>query len=604
MPIPHLALAFLAAPLALQSTPALQAAETLRAPFTAEAAGPGLLALTLAPDAYATLAGRHATGTGFVLERWPLPEGRTTRAHLRPVGAFEPGARARVVEADGSESWLAPSVVCFSGWLDDGSELFFGLTRESLHGYFRLEGELHFLSSGGLAAGQALLARASALPDGPGDAWACATPAPGPRERADGDTGGERELMVTPRLRTASVFIEADPAFRGLFPSNQACLDYSALLVAATSEVYRRDLGVRLTIPNGYLRVWNSTPPWGVITTFNHIANVRDWWVSFANPDRSLPRAAVHVFTAPVFGGVANSIGGVCINGNGYEISSLYGTFPSPRVHTSSQNWDLFVVAHEFGHSFGCMHSFDFQPPIQCQDGSGPDSGTIMSYCHLNFGVGGVGMRFHVREQNVIRQHVTFVGCMLDQPLVPGDYDGDGALDLDDLVALDAVLVQGFRSVAAEEVLDLDGDGRVDVDDRTLLAAAIGTPPASATFRNGRGLNNECLFVSGNPVLGRRWTPSVVAGAAGRPTSLFFFDLPHPGIRTAYGELLVLPPSLGGRQLFATTRISSGVVVEFPLNLPADVALIGVPATLQGLVSGSQGTELCNAFDVVFSTYE
>ena len=33
-------------------------------------------------------------------------------------------------------------------------------------------------------------------------------------------------------------------------------------------------------------------------------------------------------------------------------------------------------------------------------------------------------------------------------------------------------------------------------------------------------------------------------------------------------------------------------------------SLIGLPSTLQGLVSGSQGTELCNAFDVVFSTYE
>jgi hypothetical protein len=381
-------------------------------------------------------------------------------------------------------------------------------------------------------------------------------------------------------------------------------VDYSTLLLTAASEVYRRDVGVRLALPNGYLRVWNSVPPWGAITTFGDITAVRNWWTSHANPDRSLPRAAVHVFTSPVFGGVANSIGGVCVNVNGFEISSLFGHFPSPRVHTHNDNWDLLVVTHEFGHSFGCQHSFDFSPPIQCQDGSGPDQGTIMSYCHLSFGVGGVGMRFHVREQRTIQNHFQFVDCLAPQALDRGDYDADGTLGPADLAALDAVLAQGFRSLAAEEVLDFDGNGTLNSNDRALLAASLGTPPASSAFRNGRGTNNECLYAIGNPVLGRTWTPTVVAQQPGRLVQLFFYDLPHPGLRTPYGELLVLPTGLGGSQLFTTARLSTGILEPFALTIPANASLVGLSTTLQALVLGPPVTELCNALDLVFGTYE
>jgi hypothetical protein len=568
------------------------------APFLSAGGDSASLALEFAPGAYERLALRHVQGEAFALEGWPLPLGRSTRAEVRPVSAFEPGARARVVAADGSESWLAPSVLCFSGRLAEGGELFFGLTAGEVQGYFRTGDELYFLSSAG---GEHWLAGGSTLPRPSATAPFCAT-ASGPRAK---ELAPEQALgLGALRLKTANVFIEADNVYRGLFASDQACLDYSALVITAASEVYRRDLGVRLVIPNGYMRLWNATPPWGVVTTFGDISNVRDWWVSFANPDRTLPRAAVHVLTSPVFGGVANSIGGVCFNTNGYEISSLFGHFPSPRVHAHNDNWDLFVVTHEFGHTFGCEHSFDFQPPIQCQDGSGPDSGTIMSYCHLTFGVGAVGMRFHVREQLVIREHMTFVGCLGEQALTLGDYDGDGALEADDLLALDAVLAQGFRSLGAEEVFDLDGDGGLDAVDRTLLASAIGAPPARATFRNGRGLNSSCLLVSENPVLGRRFAPSIVALPAGRLTVLFFYDRPHPGIRTSLGELLVLPESLGGRQRYIASAVSSGILADYPFDLPVDVALVGLEATMQGLVLGAPGTELCNAYDLVFSSYE
>ena len=72
-------------------------------------------------------------------------------------------------------------------------------------------------------------------------------------------------------------------------------------------------------------------------------------------------------------------------------------------LHTDRYNWDLFVVCHEFGHTFGSPHSSLYTPPIECMDGSGPDSGTLMSYCHSIYGIARVGMRFHPREQQRIR---------------------------------------------------------------------------------------------------------------------------------------------------------------------------------------------------------
>jgi hypothetical protein len=594
------------APARLHAAPPQSSPPAHRALFQRLAeSSPGVLELAFEPATYVELTRRHARGTSFVLDPWPLPGGRATSATLLPVSAFEPGARAQIVGADGSLTWQAPSVRCFRGALQEGGEVFFGITAESLEGYFRQDGALYFLSSAGCAPGHATLAHADALARSEPKGDFCGVrggpqlaPGTGP------GTGTPERSVAGPRLRTASVFLEADPAYRQLFASNQACIDYTALLLSAASEIYRRDLGLRLLLPNGYLRLWSTTPPWGTVTTFNDIDHVRDYWTSLANPDRSLPRSAVHVLSSPVFGGVAYTIGGLCINSQGYEISSLYGHFPSPRQHTSDDNWDLYVLTHEFGHTFGCMHSFDFQPPIQCADGSGPDQGTIMSYCHLTFGVGGVGMRFHVREQREILDHVDTVGCLVGQTLALGDYDADGAADLDDLATANAILGQGFRSLGAEAVFDLDGDGRFDAADRDRLALQVGAPPASAVSRNGSGSNDECLLTFSNPVLGRAWALDVVASPAGRPTAIFFFDRPHPGLHTPFGELLVLPPGQGGRELFTHTAASTGFLATHDLALPFDVNLIGLTATVQGVVIGAPHTQLCNAFDVVLSPYE
>jgi hypothetical protein len=562
----------------------------------------GTVELAYDAEDFAAFVERSNGDRAFRVNGFPLPGGKKTGLELRPVTAMPAGARAQVIERNGHVRELAARVVCFSGVLDEGGSIFLGLTRNQAHGYLYLDGELYFLASQpGARAGHATLAHHSQL--GTLEAGGCET-FRAPTE-IDIDLGDSLPLVGAPTLRTADVFIEADNAFRARFTSDQECIDYTVLLLTAASEVYRRDLGVELRIPNGYLRVWNTTPPWGAITGFSNLKNVYTYWLSNANPLKSLPRAAVHVLTHPIFGGTSRGVDGICDNVRAYEISSVGGRFPYPSTHTSRYNWDLFVVCHELGHTFGSPHSNLYSPPIECQDGSGPDSGTIMSYCHTTFGIAQVGMRFHAREQAKIRKVIENKACPKSRSIQMGDYDGDGDLDSLDLTALRAVRSQGFRSIAAEEVFDMDLDGDLDEADHDLLAEDVyGAPAARASVRNGLGLNPQTLTSLSAPMLGTNWRSQITA-ATGSSTLLVGYDLPNTGVTTSRGELLVSTTPYGGTKLFASTVVVTSVVAIHEILLPVDASLLGKTISFQGLVTPPSGPDYyTNALDVLLSSWE
>ena len=528
----------------------------------------------------------------------PLPGGRSVDLLLRPTSAMAPGARAVVVHADGSQEFVRPQVRCFFGHVEGGGSAFLGVAPNAVNGFVSLAGELYFLASGDTDDGRATIAHSSrtALSDA---SW-CGNVADG-NDRVhtapgtDDAPGGQQALGGGPSIRVGTLFLECDHQFRNQFASNQAAIDYAALLVSASSSIYRRDVGATLEIPDGYLRVWNSTPPWGVVNDFGGLSPFRNWWSGGSNPDGNLPRTLVHLLTSPVFGGVAY-LDVLCSNNSGYALSSVNGSFPFPVEHTSSSNWDLVVLSHELGHNFGSPHTFNYSPPIECVDGTGPDSGTIMSYCHQNpGGISNVGIRFHHRVQQLIRNDVSNAGCMTTVPFQVGDYDVDGAIDLDDALAANAILNQGFQSIAAEEALDVDADGNFDQDDVDQLNFQVGGAPAFAVMFNGSGSNPELYQPVNVPLLGGTWTSQIFA-LLGTPTAIVAYSGGTEGIFLPLGELLVDPTS---NFLFSNFVVSDGFWAVHDLPVPFSSNLIGKTARLQAFTT----TQAMNAIDVRVNFY-
>ena len=243
-------------------------------------------------------------------------------------------------------------------------------------------------------------------------------------------------------------------------------------------------------------------------------------------------------------------------------------------------------------------------PPIRCQDGSGPDSGTIMSYCHLTYGVGAVGMRFHSRVQAVMAPVIKRAQCAVVIPIQRGDYDYNGVLDALDLAAFDAYLVQGFASLGAEQTFDMNADGVIDSFDRDLLVAQVnGEPPASWALRGTSAC--LCIFYTQTaPVLGTNWravlgylAPPVLTTAVGTTAPL------NPGVATKFGELLIALPGLGGSVVFQSSQMTDGIYAYHDFALPYQLALVGVPLYSQSFVFTQNGPKLTNAIDMVLSIY-
>jgi len=567
------------APLLLSVTAPVfaQGVAVVDAPFRVAGASGAALVLTPRPDLPTRLEVAHGAGELLVLADLPLAADLSVGLALRPVSALEVGARALVVDAHGARL-VAPRVATFSGYVEGrAGTAFLAVSPTQVQGYVSLDGELFFITSGGSASGRVLVTPASALsPRGAAEPF-CRLVRDHLPPVDVGDAGpGEALAGSGPVVRIADVFIEVDHDVRALFSSDQDAIDYAALLIGASNEIYRRDLGTPLRIPDGYLRLWTVPPPWGDISGFSDIQDVQAYWTSAANPLRDIPRASVHVLTNPVFGGVAWNIGGICDDEEGYEVSSIYGTFPYPIEHTSDDNWDLLVVSHEFGHSFGSPHTFDYSPPIDCDDGTGPDHGTLMGYCHGPFGVVGVGMRFHAIVQDTMRAYIDSRPCLEIVSIQPGDYDYDGDRDAADLAAFDAYLTQGFHSEGSRETFDMDGDGAVTGCDRRLLDEIANGPGQSYCFGAGCPCGNDggpcegCASSTGaGGSLAGSGSSSVAADdlvltAAGLPmgeNGIFFMGSTEPDLPFGDGRRCV------GGQLFRFPVRSSGpagAIVEGP----------------------------------------
>lgn len=357
----------------------------------------GVVRSTLTLDSYAALGG----AARVQLEDFPVAADRTVDLLLEQFDVLSPGAR--LVAGAGPDERLLPrpQVATFRGQVagEPDSLVFLSLSPFGNSGVIELGDQRYILSSGPYGAGLPTLVLD--LAQLPPDAiqwylFEChADKLAQLRDVAAGQAGGQRGAAP---CRVAQIAIETDWEFNSwLFGGDdEAAAAYATALIAANTEIYRRDVNLRLEIV--FLRIWpNSNDPWNQGDTINQLYQFQDYWN--ANMTH-IERNVVHFLSGRGLGGGVAYYPGMCYPEYDYALSAnLSGYFPYPLQDNHPQNWDLMVTNHENGHIFGAPHTHDSEPPIDgCAwgDCSVTPHGTIMSYCHLcSGGMTNIELRFH-----------------------------------------------------------------------------------------------------------------------------------------------------------------------------------------------------------------
>ena len=122
---------------------------------------------------------------------------------------------------------------------------------------------------------------------------------------------------------------------------------------------------------------------------------------------------------------------------------------------------------------------------------------------------------------------------------------------------------------------------------------------ASATSRNGTGVNPDILTSTSLPVLGGTWTTEVDAGSVGADgvVIVFVYARSNPGTPMVYGELLLDPASPLLRTLISPTVAG---ISQHATDVPIDPAYVGSGATAQAYLRNAPVSgRLTNAIDIV-----
>lgn len=539
------ALCLAAATLLTVCLPTVLAQPEHASPFVGAEAVDGVRELSL--DTKATNVVRRQADA-FLLTGFPMPHGGSVDLLLEPMQVLTPDATVVLGTEDGDMEIGVPDVALFRGTVrgDAGSAVFLSLSDHGTHGIVRSGGgATAILTSGPVGAGlPTVIADLASFPEPPGFAkgWTCNV---GPEhinplglELGDlHDAGGGTGQRDNP-CRVARVAIDSDFEYSSsLFGGDiEASAAYAVTLMGAVSEIYTRDLNVRLVVP--FVRVWDAdVDPYsgGDLDLFRN-----EWNANMGHVNREL----AHKLSGAYGGGVA-WVSVLCHNSYGYGLSGVNGSFPYPLRDHDGGNWDLMVVAHELGHNFGTLHTHDGYDPVIDNCGNGDCSqaygGTIMSYCHTcSGGMNNIVISFHPR----VIDHV---------------------------------------SAYLNGACDLTGDSRVYVySDRA--AAIEDTPETIDVLANDLGLNcHELSLDSVSPVSLRGGTATISEGTG-------------PGGRD---EILYTPPQgyVGDDRLFYTARNSSGAqneadvfvdVVELRRAVPIGTSRPGLAASYYDLDAPDQ----------------
>jgi cysteine-rich repeat protein len=490
-----LALGLIAAPASAERLLAPVEALGTTGPAPALAGVARVRGLVLGRRALADLRGQTRT----VVADFPLGADRTAALDLVRFDPFSE-ARIEVREEHGVRTLAPPDRAYFSGTVRDepGSRAVVIASPDAVHG-FVVSGGMVYPFGPDPAGGY----RSYALRD----VDAAVYPAPGEFCANDlhadvVNTPAALAALVPPpvALRATTGLVQADVAvdtdfeFWSKFGADQPALDYLASLVAAASAIYQRDLGVRLRFP--YVRLWaTSADPWAATQATDQLREVQAYWSNPANGMDALAgaRDTVHFISGKTVHGGVSYVNALCDSRIAFGVSQVYGSFD---LSLPTQIWDVLVVTHELGHTFGSPHTHCYGPPIdRCYNSEAgcyagpivPSRGTIMSYCHLlNGGLANMDLVFGDVVTRRIRGFMETASCL--EPVPPC---GNGILepgeDCDD-----ANIVSG-DGCSSSCHLESCGDGHLDGGEECDDGNTVAGDGCSITCRIEPGCGNGRL---------------------------------------------------------------------------------------------------------------
>ena len=436
--------------------------------------------------------------SGNVLDvELPLGPGATVVARLRRFDVVAPDATLVLEGAGGMRTPLLVTVSTWTGHLldDPDADVFIGLSPTQAQGWITTRGTTHIIATRPTPAGLLTLAYDLRDVDLPGAITpaSCQGAIAPPGSVQPPPTG---EVPYTPRnaCRAFRVAVDTDNEFTAVAGGTQTATDYAVILVAASNVVYTRETGMGLEI--GFLRLWNTTDPWTAGNTSTQLDEFVSHWRSTMS---GVVRSSAHLFSGRVLGGGIAYLSAACWTDWGFAVSAnLRGAFPFPIRDNAGDNWDLIVVAHEWGHQFGTHHTHNvcaYDPVIDaCGRAANRDScevgtrdcavaaagnGTIMSYCHTcTGGSANIKVSFGPRVSARIAEFAAGASCATTR-LPP---------------SLDAVVAAPASTVCAGTPV-------------TLTAQASGDDLRFQWFRNGarvRGAVQRSFLVQ-TPTNNERW---------------------------------------------------------------------------------------------------
>ena len=539
---------------------------------------------------------------GGVLRGFPVDPLRAFDLVLQPTAALAavPSVDQIVVGAHGELASIPtpPRGAFLSGGVvgDPDSTAFLASSAAGTFGFVQSGGTTWIISSGPYDSGLPTVAyNATDLPEGWIDPpqWMCESI----DVAADIPDSGDGAVAGSQPCRQFRVAFETDYEFLQKFGGNaSAASGYIATVAGALTTIFERDLNARLAA--SYVRLW-STPsdPWTQSTPTSQLNEFRSVWSSTMG---GVQRDIAHFLSGRNLGGGVADLPGLCSGSSfGYGLSTgINGSFPTPLVDNSDQNWDIYLVAHEVGHNFGGVHTHSMTPPVDgCgatpPDCSGAAQGTLMSYCGFcGGGIANITLGFH--PQNIASMATYLAGRPCDYtgparaPVATNDSATAyaGIPQVVDVLANDfpfnceSVVIDGFTALtgAGATVTRTSGGGPnlYDVLIYTLPAGSgfLGLDAFSYTLRDASGQTASGIAVvtvaplrqPDNPVGGSPQL-SVSYYALSAPTGLPAFAGLTPYSTAAAPSINFTPTTAG----FATSNRSDEVGAVFTgwIDVPA-----------------------------------